>query len=75
MKSFSNTFPARDLTDRKKLACYGVGLVSCPELLLTVDTCEFIVIVHCSSLGKMLSSVYQIQIQSGQVFLLGTYQQ
>jgi hypothetical protein len=46
MKSFSDTFPARDLTEREKLACYGVGLVSCPELLLTVGALELIVIVH-----------------------------
>jgi hypothetical protein len=45
-ESFSDTFPARDLTDREKLACYGVGLVSRPELLLTVDTFELLVIVH-----------------------------
>jgi hypothetical protein len=45
-ESFSDTFPARDLTEREKLACYGVGLVSCPELLLTVGALELIVIVH-----------------------------
>jgi hypothetical protein len=46
MKSFSDTFPARHLTDREKLACYGVGLVTRPELLLTVDALELLVIVH-----------------------------